>query len=236
VNGIFKEIKKNKKLYMLVVEQIQELIEEGKLKPGEKLPSERELSSQFGLSRSSIREALTALEIMGLLEIYSGLGTFVSKNVKNSATDNFDDLEDSVSPTEIVEARKIIEPQLAKLAAQRATKEDLEEIRANLEKAEALGNDNIEEFERLDEEFHLLIAKAAYNEVLYRFAESLKTLRSSKLWGNLKYKSLQKGNRVAKYKEEHKELYEALSTRNARQAELISKKHITDISNHLFDD
>jgi len=234
---MFKEIQKNKKLYMLIVEQIKELIENGKLKPGEKLPSERELSNQFGLSRSTVREALTALEILGLVEVHTGLGTFVSKETnQKDFIDSYLDIEEGISPTEIFEARRIIEPQLARLAAQRATMEDIEEIKRNIEEAEVLSNEQIEEFEKLDEEFHLLVAKASYNEVLYKFAESINNMRNSRLWGNMKLRSLQRGDRIPKYKTEHREIYEALSKRDLKAAEILTKKHLSDIRYHLFED
>lgn len=234
---MFKEIKKSKKLYMLIVEQIEALLQDGSLAQGDKLPSERELSIQFGLSRSSVREAITALEIMGLVEVQPGLGTFISSGIKNGdkLIIKYEILDD-ISPTEIFEARMLIEPNLAKLAAKRATLEDLEEIRKNIEQAELLNDDEFELFEQLDGQFHLLIAKASYNEVLYKFAENLSNLRNSTLWGNLKLKSIKKDGRVSKYKLEHREIYDLMTSRDLNKVELKIKKHLTDIKKDLFEE
>jgi len=164
---MFKEVPKNRKLYMLVVDQIQNLIENQQLKPGDKLPSERDLSVELGLSRSTIREAMTALEIMGLIEVRSGLGTFVAECIQDDTEDMSDITEnDSISPSDIFEARIILEPQLAKLASQRATSEDLDNLRLVVEEAERLEDNEIEKFELLDEKFHFIIANASYNDVL----------------------------------------------------------------------
>lgn len=234
---MFKEIPKSQKLYMLVVDQIKSLIESETLKCGEKLPSERDLSLEFGLSRSTVREAISALEIMGLVEVKSGLGTFVAE-CKDTAEDEFYELteNDGISPTEIFEARIIMEPQLAKLASQRATQDDLDRLKDIVEEAETLSESQIEEFELLDEQFHSIIANAAHNDVLFRFAQNINKLRGSKLWGNMKYKSLQKEGRITRYKAEHKAIYYALVNRDFNKVEYLTKKHLVDIKSDIFDD
>lgn len=234
---MFKEIPKSQKLYMLVVDQIKSLIENETLKCGEKLPSERDLSLEFGLSRSTVREAISALEIMGLVEVKSGLGTFVAE-CKDSDEDDFYELteNDGISPTEIFEARIIMEPQLAKLASQRATQEDLDRLKDIVDKAEILLESQIEEFEVLDEQFHSIIANAAHNDVLLKFAQNINKLRGSKLWGNMKYKSLQKEGRITRYKAEHKAIYIALVNRDFNKVENLTKKHLVDIKSDIFDD
>lgn len=234
---MFKEIQKNQKLYMLVVDQIKSLIDNDVLKCGEKLPSERDLSMEFGLSRSTVREAISALEIMGLVEVKSGLGTFVAECKDNSAEEFYELTEsDGISPTEIFEARIIMEPQLAKLASQRATQDDLDRLKDIVEAAEVLLETQIEEFEVLDEQFHSIIAKAAYNDVLYKFAQNINKLRGSRLWGNMKFKSLQKEGRITRYKAEHKAIYMALVSRDFNQVENLTKKHLVDIKADIFDD
>lgn len=234
---MFKEVQKNRKLYMMVVEQIQNLIDNEHLKCGDKLPSERDLSSEFGLSRATVREAISALEIMKIVEVKPGLGTYVI-DCKVEDDDLIDVLNESdgISPTEIFEARLILEPQFAKLAAKRATIEDLENMRSILEESESLDDTDFEKFEICDEKFHDIIAKAAYNDVLSKFAQSISNLRGSKLWGNMKYRSLKKGDRVSRYKEEHREIYEALINREINKAESITKKHLMDIRRDIFED
>ncbi|WP_276318554.1 FadR/GntR family transcriptional regulator [Gudongella oleilytica] len=213
------------------------LVTSGELKVGDKLPAERVLTERFGVSRATIREAISALEIMGLVEVKSGLGTFVAE-CKDTAEDEFYELteNDGISPTEIFEARIIIEPQLAKLASQRATQEDLDRLKDVVEETEVLSENQIEEFEVLDEQFHSIIANAAYNDVLLKFAQNINKLRGSKLWGNMKYKSLQKEGRITRYKVEHKAIYLALVNRDFNEVESLTKKHLIDIKADIFDD
>ena len=233
---MFSEIQKNQKLYMLVVEQIKSLIENEVLCSGDKLPSERELSSEFGLSRATVREAMSALEIMGFVEVKPGLGTFVS----DSRVEKEDVLlelteKDSISPTEIFEARIILEPQLSRLASQRATQDDFDTLLKIITEAEKLTENQIEEFEKLDEEFHSAIARASYNDVLFNFALNINRLRNSRLWGNMKFKSLKKSGRITRYKKEHGEMYEALVNRDFNEVEYLTKKHLLDIREDIFE-
>lgn len=231
---MFKEVKRSKKLYMLVVEQIISLIDSEQLKCEDRLPSERELSNKFGLSRSTIREAISALEIMGIVEVKPGLGTFVKECEEEDDITELTE-NDGISPTEIFEARIILEPQIAKLASQRATKEDLNMLKEIVEQTSLITDDKIEEFELLDERFHLIIANASYNDVLIKISLNINNLRNSKLWGNMKFKSLKKEGRVARYKKEHEDIYKALINRDYETVESLTKKHLVDIKNDIFE-
>lgn len=231
---MFKELQKGKKLYRLIVEQIIELIDCDKLKCGDKLPSERELSNDFGVSRSTIREAISALDVMGIVEVKSGLGTFVRCEPEDEIANLIED--DGISPTEIFEVRIILEPQIAKLASLRATAEDLNMLKIIIDKSRVLDNEEIEEFEMLDEQFHLIIAQASYNDILIKISQTINNLRNSKLWGNMKLRSLKKDGIVAKYKKEHEEIYEALISRDFETVELLTKHHLVDIRKDIFEE
>lgn len=234
---VFKEVQKNQKLYMMVVDQIKELIDNGTLLIGEKLPSERDLSVDMGLSRSTIREAMTALDILGYVEVKPGLGTFVAdrSHMENGWADSLEE-SDTISPTEIFEARLILEPQLARIASQRATIEELDELKRIVDEADKLHETEIEAFELLDEQFHMLIADAARNEVLSRFAQNINNLRKSKLFGSMKYESLKREGRISKYKIEHRLIYEAIQNRDYKESERLVRKHLTDIRSDIFED
>jgi len=232
---MFKPVK-NQKMYVQIAEQIKSLISEGVLKVGDRLPSERELSTQFSVSRSTVRESLTSLEIMGLIEVKTGLGTFVCKQSQLDNNILGEELGSNISPTELFEARLIIEPKLSNLAAQRATIEDVQEMAKVIEEAKYLDHTQIEKFEELDRKFHLLIAKAANNEVLYKFEENINSERLGKLWGNMKVKSLQKEGRVDKYKTEHQEILDSIQERNPALAEKLTRKHLLDIKRNIFGD
>ena len=105
-----------------------------------------------------------------------------------------------------------------------------------IEEAKYLDHTQIEKFEELDRKFHLLIAKAANNEVLYKFEENINSERLGKLWGNMKVKSLQKEGRVDKYKTEHQEILDSIQERNPALAEKLTRKHLLDIKRNIFGD
>lgn len=130
----FKVIKR-RRLYQDVVGQIHDLIRDGTLKPGDRLPPERELAEQFEVSRSSIREAMRALELQGLVASRPGSGTFVS-------TDSLESLVAIIASSlggareyldYTFEVRRLLEPQIAALAAERATEADINRIAEALE-------------------------------------------------------------------------------------------------------
>lgn len=222
---------------MLIVEQIKNLIEEGKLKPGDRMPSERDLASEFQISRPTVREALTALEVLGFIEIKSGVGTFVCNKPQNDNDLHSieEELLKSTSPSALFEARMIIEPLLARLASQRATEEDIHEMIELLEKADGLSTDQWEEFEELDVAFHSLIAKASNNQVLYKFEESVNHERMGILWKELKARDMHNKGYIEKYKTEHYAIVNAIKSRNSEAAERLTREHLYDIWKHIFE-
>src|SRR5215472_5407311 len=119
------------RVYTLVVEQIRALIRTGVLKSGDKLPTERALAEQLGVSRSSVREALSALEVLGIIHSRQGLGTYIAVNLTDGMPeDQIEDLIVEGGTLEIIEACQLFEPGVAALAARRRTDEDLVAIRS----------------------------------------------------------------------------------------------------------
>ena len=165
-----------KKIYEEVVEQIRQLMENGSLKPGDKLLSERELAEKLQVSRASVREALRALEMMGFVEIKVGGGTFIKET---SGDDIIQPLAmflsiEKGSFFEIYEIRKIFEIAAAHLAAQRATPGDLAKIEENLERMKAaMTEDDSEGGEGSDSAFHFSIAEATQNGWLVRLLNTI---------------------------------------------------------------
>src|ERR687888_1623776 len=126
---MLKAIKKTR-IYEEVVSQIHELIREGKVKAGDQLPSERELAETFKVSRTSVREALRALETRRLIVSRTGAGNFVAKLPVESLVAPLATLliEEKGALADIFEMRKLVEPHIASLAASRATKKDIERM------------------------------------------------------------------------------------------------------------
>ncbi len=117
-------------MYLQIVNQVRNLITKGNLKAGDKLPPERELTVKFGVSRASIREAMSALEILGLIESRGSQGNFVKVDRVDAPVDGklMNELLKNHSPLEVFEARCEIEPLMGALAAERETLEDLRRL------------------------------------------------------------------------------------------------------------
>ena len=225
---------KTKKVYMKIVEQIMNLIKEGKLKPGEKLPPEQILSEEFGTSRPSVREALSALEILGITESRGGRGNFIKDNFKFPLYEQkFRELEEEESPFEILEARKAVETEIVGLAAKKATKEDIVSIRESLDKMKSAMT-NIPGIMEFDREFHINIAKAAHNSLLFSMMTYLADLLKERLWINLKEKSWSIPGHTQKYFEEHTEIFNAIKNKDNKGACKRMYDHLAGVEKDLL--
>jgi len=151
-----------------IARKIIDLVNSGSLRPGDKLPSERNLMSQLNVSRSPIREALRSLSLIGLLETRPGDGTYVSEHLTPGLADQVDwsILEDKQDVVEWLEVREPLEIQAASLAAERATPEDIEHLEAILA-AHYNSADNPQRLAETEIEFHKTIVEIARNETLY---------------------------------------------------------------------
>jgi GntR family transcriptional regulator, transcriptional repressor for pyruvate dehydrogenase complex len=164
MNISFKGVQQNK-LGAQVIQQLQEKISLGELKPGDKIPTEPELMTMLGVGRSTIREAVRVLVNAGLLEVRQGDGTYVLDR-----TNSLEPLEHRLRRAtilEVYEVRKILELEIAKLAAQRRTEDDLAHMQESLDKRrEARRLDDNRAYVDSDLNFHLAIAAASKNGVL----------------------------------------------------------------------
>jgi GntR family transcriptional repressor for pyruvate dehydrogenase complex len=155
-------------MYEEVARQIEEAIIADEHRPGEQLPSERELIERFAVSRAVIRESLKVLSEKGLIEVKPGKGAFVREPESGTASGALKlflrrQRDDRFSQN-LVEVREMIEEQAASLAATRASEEDVKKLEAALAEMEA-EKENSERFARGDLRFHLLLAEATHNEL-----------------------------------------------------------------------
>jgi len=154
-----------------VVDEILQSIREGRYRVGDQLPPERILAEQLGVGRAAIREALSALQIMDIIERRIGDGTYIHSDVDSTVglEDALAAIRENERLLEVWTARKIIEIILAELAVQKATQSDLEIIRKSLTQIEqAVNKKDCADYEVADRDFHLSIAKAAKNPFLAR--------------------------------------------------------------------
>jgi GntR family transcriptional repressor for pyruvate dehydrogenase complex len=178
-------IKRNEKLSGQVAEQIQQLILTRQFKPGDRLPTERELGETFQVSRTVIREAIRSLEARGLVSAQTGSGTYVraiqGEDVANSlgmyitAQGQFFTLES------LMEVRRVLEVQMVRLAAIRAGEQDLEKLEITLEHMCASQND-VDAFSKWDLEFHMTIARASGNPLFGIMIEPLTEALFELIW------------------------------------------------------
>ena len=151
----------------IIINEIVQHVKSGELKPGDKLPTEREMSLMFGVGRSSIREAIKGLVLSGYLESAQGKGTFIRKAipVNDLNLTNFQNALAAEQIIELMELREILECNAVKLAAERASSEDIRQIYEALERMQACKAD-IKKFYDPDFDFHVAIAEATHNEMI----------------------------------------------------------------------
>jgi GntR family transcriptional regulator, transcriptional repressor for pyruvate dehydrogenase complex len=219
----FEAIRRSK-VYEEVARQIQNHIFEH-LKPGDVLPPERELAQKFGVSRSSVRDAIRSLELIGLLEPQQGRGTVVCEPSGKAVMGSLSALirQKRKLVKELLDVRKLVEPALARRAAPHVSDSQIAELEQLLERQSSKvrnGELAIEE----DNEFHYLIALAADNAVLLQIVDVLMdTLHETR------EKSLQTGGRPLKSLAGHQRILAALQRRDPAASEKAMRQHLEEI-------
>ncbi len=208
---------KTKKFNQLIIEQIKTLIENGTLKKGDKLPSERTLAEQFGTSRASIREAMSALDMMGVIETRTGSGNYIKIDIEESQIDEalIREILANHELFDIYEAREAIEPSLIYLAAERRTENDIKEFKKINDKLDKISktmkddSEKIYEYMEEDRKFHLKIAEMSHNPILFKLYASISLLLKEETWLELKRVDiLEKG--ASQTESEHREIAKSI--------------------------
>jgi DNA-binding FadR family transcriptional regulator len=228
---LFKPVKKTR-VYEEIVVKVKNMIEKGRLHSGDQLPSERELAEVFNVSRSSVREALRSLETQGYLESRQGDGTYIARQPVESlvnplATVIFTEKDGQM---ELFEMRRLIEPQLAYLAAERATPEEIAMLGKALELQEDAFNKG-ESGTEVDKTFHYILAKAAKNKVILRIVDNIMDLLAES-----RDKYLQVEGRPEKSLARHREVLNAIRSGDKELAAQVMLEHLEDIEVSLFSD
>jgi len=221
---------KKTRIHEEVVNQIHELIRDGKFKAGDQLPSERELAETFRVSRTSVREALRALETKGLIVSRTGMGNFIADLPVETLVAPLAKLliEEKSALADIFELRKLIEPHIAVLAAERATKRDIERMKAILEKqVEAVnrGESGVE----ADAELHFAIGQATQNQALEKLVSGLMEVLS-----HSREESLQTAGRRRASIESHRKIVAAIEEHDPRRARQAMVHHIVKVEENVL--
>lgn len=232
---MFKKIH-TKKVYMKIVEQTLGLIKEGKLLPGDKLPPEKLLIQKFGTSRSSVREALSALEILDVIGRIGGKENFIRYDISLSLLNKkLQKLKIEESPFELLEARTIIEPESASLAAERRTNNDLEKIEENIMTMKNFSS-NISSHMLFCSKFHLEVAKAAHNSIILSVMYHLSGGMKATLWENLEKRVLKGKKDYIQHHQEHVDIFNAIKDKNKNLSREIMTNHLKNLRKGLFND
>jgi GntR family transcriptional repressor for pyruvate dehydrogenase complex len=214
------------RLYEQVADYIEELVSKGELRPGDKLPPERELAETLRVGRGVVREAVKVLAARGLVTVKPGLGTFISEVSTDAISGHLDRFFrlGNQSHSDLIELRQILEVEFAALAAERARPEDLEVMRRAIEEMDeniALAQSYIE----ADQVFHLAIARAARNEMFPLLIEAVAGyLEASRLMIFQVFGAPQRGQAW------HRKLYDAIEQRDAGGARQAMREHMIQVA------
>ncbi|MFZ0613227.1 MAG: FadR/GntR family transcriptional regulator [Desulfobacterales bacterium] len=214
-----------------IVDQIRENILAGKLKPGDRLPSEKELSIEFGVSKASLREALRALESLGMLEVKQGMsgGAFVKEVDLETARNNMFNYIFFQNPSigEFTQLRTLIEPQVAEIAASKITDTDLDYLEENLNRTRET-MDSGPFYYDLDTKFHHRIAQISGNRLICFVIDSLKNaIVQIKL-----QLELDRDFSIQVYKA-HMRIFDALRKREPQNARTEMHRHIVEVDERM---
>jgi len=234
---LLKPIPNKTRVYMQIVEQIKEQIKAGQLKQGSILPSERELAERMKVSRSSVREAITILESLGIIEVRQGKGSYVRDFRSQKPVDNYFDTFaflfdiDPAQTLKLLQIRKILEPQAAALAAENATEQNLLDLRQALEEMKKASLRE-EVGEESDFQFHYLIAASTGNEILLKTLAAISDLMLKGLQ-QTSWMSLADRKREARTIKEHELIIEAIERNNALDAQDFMLKHLEEVESNF---
>ena len=216
---------KSTRIYEEIVRQVKQLIAEGRLKTGDRLPPERELAEKFVVSRTSVREGLRALESLGLIEIRAGEGTFVRQVSVDALVGPLALMMTSQREAigELFEARRVLEPAIAALAASRATPDEVQDMERILEgqaREVAAGRTGIAE----DAAFHTAIGAAAHNRAITRIVHAIMDLLTQS-----REESLNTPGRPTRSHQDHRRILQAIAKRNPSAARQAMADHLVAV-------
>ncbi|HEX8601870.1 MAG TPA: FCD domain-containing protein [Pseudoduganella sp.] len=210
------------RLYRVVADRIAQLIRDDGIAPGSRLPSERDLATKLSVSRASLREALIALELGGVIEVRGGSGVYVCEAKQENAVP-----EAGPGPFEVLSARRLIEAEVAAIAARVATDNAIDAILKAVEEMEA-HHANKTTNEQADRNFHLAIARATGNGALVGTIDYLWNQRG-RLWHKLKEHFQTEELRQETLKD-HRRIFEAIAAHDAAAARRAMRSHLERVT------
>jgi GntR family transcriptional repressor for pyruvate dehydrogenase complex len=224
-NFLYKVIQASR-LYEQIVQQIEGSILNGELSEGSQLPAERDLAKQFGVSRTAVREAIKALQEKGLVDAFPGRGTFVTTGTSNSMRRSLDRIIKSGETDGwdyLVEVREILEPEIAAMAAIRATDQDVATMKDAVDVMDQAGRDS-DAFIEADLDFHLALAEAAANPIVLSLIDSIVGLLREQ---RLRIFSI--GGGPERGQHHHKRILDAIKRHDTQGARAAMQDHLSQV-------
>ena len=213
------------------VSALRALIKDGRYRPGDRLPSERDLIGRLGISRSSLRKAFDALEREGSIWRHVGKGTFVASQGMQDGNGWLPDLIEKVTPVKLVRARLSIEPAIAREAAINASEESVARIRNSRDLT--INAATWDEYEVQDDLFHRALAQASENVLLLSLFDQLNAVRRGVAWNTVVRTSIRPPEKHSSFAE-HDQIVSAIEARNPTAAHSAMRAHIGSVSDRLF--
>jgi GntR family transcriptional repressor for pyruvate dehydrogenase complex len=230
-NQIFNAVAREPTLADRVTKQLENLIIANQLQPGDRLPSERELARQFGVSRTVIREAVRALVATSLLDVQSGSGTVVRNPTTETVSKSVSLLLRRggvpVDYSKVNEVRRLLEIEIAGLAAERRNEEDLLKLETVVQDMKLVQNKR-DEFAQNDVNFHLALAEATHNELFVVLLDSL-----SDIMLVVRQTGFNTGRSPSHAIDYHERIYQSVRDQNVSEARHLMSEHL-DISEQIF--
>lgn len=214
------------RLYEQIVQQIEESIVKGDLKPGDQLPAERDLAQRFGVSRTAVREAVKALREKGLVEAYSGRGTFITDGTTHAVRQSLDLMVKIGQPegsNHLAEVRTMLEPEIAALAAQRIQESELATMREAVALMDRAGKDP-QAYIEADLDFHLALAEGAGNPLILSLLDSIVGLLREQRLRIFRVPGGPERGQV-----HHKKILEAVERRDPEKAREAMREHLAQV-------
>lgn len=213
-----------------IVESIISMIQAKELKPGDRLPAERELAAMMEVSRPALREALRALAIMNIVEIRPGSGTYITSLKPELLVEHLNFVFSLTDSTflDLIEARQIIEVGLVRMAAARITDAEIAELRRFMDKTHTEIPADYEDFAEIDYQLHKMIAAAARNPILSRFLDAVGRLASE----SRKRRAIKPAD-VEQTARDHRAIVAAITTRDPPAAQKAMQEHLSHVRDRL---
>jgi GntR family transcriptional repressor for pyruvate dehydrogenase complex len=226
MNVKYRPIGPQEKLYKTIVNQIRDMIVSGELKKGDQLPSERDMATQFGVSRTAVREAIKSLSEIGLIDIMVGKGTFVANNTTDRIVESVNLLlhVEQVKIEDLHHARMVLEAPIAKLAAKNRSEENIAQLTCLIEKMEET-QEQTQEFIDVDTEFHIEVARASGNTAFIVLIQAIiKILRSERTY------AMDFQDQTESALKHHKQILKMIIAQDEGKAEKAMQSHLDTVN------